>query len=59
MKTIEKNLREEARDNYRNLSEKDKNKKREYGSSFFILIQLLTVNKISTNTNADCKNYRN
>ena len=26
-----KRLREQARDNYRNLSEKDKNKKREYG----------------------------
>ena len=26
-----KSLREEARDNYRNLSEKDKNKKGEYG----------------------------
>ena len=26
-----KKLREQARDNYRNLSEKDKNKKRKYG----------------------------
>ena len=33
MKTIKKRLREQARDNYRNLSEKDKNKKREYGRS--------------------------
>ena len=31
MKTIKKRLREQARDNYRNLSEKDKGKKREYG----------------------------
>ena len=31
MKTIKKKLREQARDNYRNLSEEDKNKKREYG----------------------------
>ena len=28
-----KSLREQARDNYRNLSEEDKNKKREYGTN--------------------------
>ena len=31
MKTIKKRLREQARDNYRHLSEEGKNKKREYG----------------------------
>ena len=31
MKMIKKRLKEQARDKYRNLSEKDKNKKREYG----------------------------
>ena len=31
MKTIKKRLREQARDNNRNLSERDKNKNREYG----------------------------
>ena len=31
MKMIKKRLKEQARDNYRNLSEDDKNKKREYG----------------------------
>ena len=31
MKTIKKRLREQARDNYRNLSDEDENKKREYG----------------------------
>ena len=30
MKAIKKRLREQARDNYRNSSEEDKNKKREY-----------------------------
>ena len=30
-----KRLREQARDNYRNLSEEDKNKKREYGRNEF------------------------
>ena len=31
MRTIKKKLREQARDNYRNLPEEDKNEKREYG----------------------------
>ena len=31
MKMIKKRLRKQARDKYRNLSEEDKNKKREYG----------------------------
>ena len=31
MKMIKKRLKEQARDKYRNLSEKDRNKKREYG----------------------------
>ena len=31
MKTIKKRLKGQARDNYRNVSEEDKNKMREYG----------------------------
>ena len=33
MKMIKKRLRELARDKYRNLSEEEKNRKREYGKS--------------------------
>ena len=39
MKMIEKRLREQARDKYRNLPEEDKNKKREHGRNRYHMFE--------------------
>ena len=42
-----KTLREQARDNYRNLSEEDKNKRREYGRNKYHMSEEKNIKKIT------------